>query len=402
MIRLALALEYPLMQQGGTEVLVREFIRAFGPHSDLTLVSGDPDRSALPEEFSRLIAAHLPWSVQAKHPAQAARHLADRLQQRNPALIHWHLGFTYAWRGNRFWQSPIYHAAKRGTPSLCTTHSATEFLDSNCDLSRPAWQKSFILLRAWPSRILAMRRVRREVCVSRHDQARLRAHFPPLRGKVLKVYHSLLRAEDAEPWLESREKSVLCVGTVGGRKSQHVLAEAFSRIASKHADWHLDIVGRPLGEGEVQRIRDLAALHHAQSQVRLHGSMSHEDVCARMRRAAIFALPSLHEGLGLSLQEALFHGCVAVGSRVGGIPELIDHEQNGLLVPPGNVGELAVALERLMSDDALRARLATRTRGSIVEKGMTAPAMIENYRRIYEELLSSGGHPGVFLSELPR
>jgi len=65
---------------------------------------------------------------------------------------------------------------------------------------------------------------------------------------------------------------------------------------------------------------------------------------ALMRTSSIFAMPSLQEGLGLSLQEALWHGCPAVGSRVGGIPELIDHQRNGLLITPGSESELAEAV----------------------------------------------------------
>ena len=97
-------------------------------------------------------------------------------------------------------------------------------------------------------------------------------------------------------------------------------------------------------------------------------------------------MPSLLEGLGLSLQEALFYGCACVGSRVGGIPELIDNGANGLLVSPGNADELAVALDRLISDAALRHRLRARAPSSILEKGMTAEQMVKNYEALYARI----------------
>jgi glycosyltransferase involved in cell wall biosynthesis len=390
-MRLALALEYPLMQQGGTEVLVRELIRGFAGEHEFILISGDRDRADLPAEIASCLVEHLPWDAGAP-TGPAAFALAERLHRVRPDLIHWHLGYTYAWQGNRFWRSPMYLAARHGLRALCTTHLATEFLDSNCDLARPAWQKQLILLRAWPSRLLAHHGIAREICVSQHDARLLRAHFPSRRGRIGQLYHSLLREEGAPPVESQREKAVLCVGTIGGRKAQHILAEAFCRIASKHRDWRLEIVGRAPIPAEIERIQESIARHSAREQVHLPGRLSDEEVLHKVRTAAIFAMPSLHEGLGLSLQEALFYGCVAVGSRAGGIPELIDHESNGLLVSAGSVEELSAALDRLMSDEVLRCRLASEARSSILRKGMTAEAMRANYRRLYREV-TSGPQP---------
>ena len=56
--------------------------------------------------------------------------------------------------------------------------------------------------------------------------------------------------------------------------------------------------------------------------------------------------------------EAQLLGAACVATRVSGIPELIEHEVNGLLVPPGDTGSMAAALERIIADPGLRARLA--------------------------------------------
>ena len=95
----------------------------------------------------------------------------------------------------------------------------------------------------------------------------------------------------------------------------------------------------------------------------------------------------MQEGLGLSLQEGLFYGCVGIGSRAGGIPELIDDQVNGLLTPPGNIPALSAALDRLMSDPELLDKFRAQSRPSILRKGMTAAAMVKTYRDIYEQLL---------------
>jgi glycosyltransferase involved in cell wall biosynthesis len=119
----------------------------------------------------------------------------------------------------------------------------------------------------------------------------------------------------------------------------------------------------------------------------LSGRLSDEETLKRIRSASIFAMPSLQEGLGLSLQEALFHGCVAVGSRAGGIPELIDDNLNGILVPPADMPALSAALDKLMSDQALLQRLRKETRTSILRKGMLSKAMVQKYLDDYRQLM---------------
>src|SRR5258706_11827703 len=105
-----------------------------------------------------------------------------------------------------------------------------------------------------------------------------------------------------------------------------------------------------------------------------------------MYRASIFVMPSLREGLGLSLQEAMFRGCACVGTAVGGIPDLIEHGRTGLLVPPNNPAALAEALRELIAQPALRRQLAERARASIFAKGMTRQHMIRHHAELYHNL----------------
>src|SRR5262249_50432454 len=81
------------------------------------------------------------------------------------------------------------------------------------------------------------------------------------------------------------------------------------------------------------------------------------DVAACLAAADIVALPSLHEGLGVAALEAMAAGRAVVASRVGGLAEVVVHDETGLLVSPGDVAGLAAALGRLAEDRALRARL---------------------------------------------
>ena len=384
-MRIALALEYPLMQQGGTEVLVRELVRGLSRHFEIVLVSGDKDPGQLPREISDLICDHIAWDETAV-TRESALALAAALRGHRIQLAHFHFGETFAWGTNRFWRCPIYHLAGQKIPCLSTNHLATEWLNCQVRPDRPVWQKQLYMCFALLSRSALYRRLKFEVCVSRHDRARLVRMFPFFRPKLIQRYHSLLPA-DSSPPNPDRDPVVLCVGTLGGRKAQPNLAEAFARIAAKHPEWQLHFVGRADNPGYVGRIQACATQAEITSRVQLLGRLGDEETVKRMQRASIIAMPSLQEGLGLSLQEALFHGCVGVGSRVGGIPELIDHEVNGLLVPPGDIPALASALDRVMSDRSTLDRFRAQSRASILRKGMTAAAMVQSYLDLYQEIL---------------
>jgi len=79
-------------------------------------------------------------------------------------------------------------------------------------------------------------------------------------------------------------------------------------------------------------------------------------------RAAVVVCPSLREGYGVVAREAMAHGRPVVGTAVGGLLDAIEHERTGLLVPPGDAGALRSAVERLLTDSPLRARLGAAAR----------------------------------------
>src|SRR5436190_23690929 len=113
--RIAIALEYPLTQQGGTEVLVRELLRGLSKHFELLLVSGDRSGSELPKEFVELICGQIFWDCE-NATIQTAKDLANELNRRSVQLAHFHFGGTYEWRSNRFNNSPVYYLARHGVP----------------------------------------------------------------------------------------------------------------------------------------------------------------------------------------------------------------------------------------------------------------------------------------------
>ncbi|HEU5206326.1 MAG TPA: glycosyltransferase family 4 protein [Gaiellaceae bacterium] len=163
---------------------------------------------------------------------------------------------------------------------------------------------------------------------------------------------------DLEPFLATEpsrppERPVaLFVGVLERYKAIDVLAEAWRLAAPRVPDATLHVVGRgTLRDVPERLVADLP------SQTRWTESLPTPEVARALDESTVLALPSRSEGLGRVVVEAFCRGRGVVGSRVGGIPDIVEDGTSGLLVPPGDVAALADALVRVLSDSELAERL---------------------------------------------
>jgi len=112
------------------------------------------------------------------------------------------------------------------------------------------------------------------------------------------------------------------------------------------------------------------------------GYMSGAELAAAYASADVFLFPSDTETLGFVAMESMASGVPAVGARAGGIPDVIDHEVNGLMFTPGDLDDLTRQVRRLMDDPDLRRRLGTQARQDMEAHGWRAAteALFEHYR----------------------
>ena len=115
-------------------------------------------------------------------------------------------------------------------------------------------------------------------------------------------------------------------------------------------------------------------------QVRFLGQV--RNVRAVMEGAAIFILPSLTEGVSLTLLEAMASGLPVVATRVGGTPEVVVEGETGLLVPPSSPDELAQAILNLLQDSELRRQMGEKARQRI-KQHFDIRQMIAKYENLY-------------------
>jgi glycosyltransferase involved in cell wall biosynthesis len=383
--RIALCLECPLEQHGGVEVLVRALIEGLARDFEIFLVSEDSAESLQGSRHASNITAHFHWNPAERSTEQIERFIRWAKSEK-VELLHFHHGGTYGWNSRSWCCCAITELSRAGFPCVSTNHGAFGFwLFVGAQRSLP--YRLLALLPCWPAKLRQVRSVAWEATVSRHDYHAVRRWFFPVKNRFRQIYHSILD-ESVLPELPKR-KIVLCLGTVGSRKGQHHLAEAFGRIAADFPDWRLVIAGRPVDDGTPAAMFAAIERHGIADQVEILTDVSDDLARQLLAEAAVFGMPSLAEGLGLSLQEALYGRAACVGSRIGGIPDLILHERTGLLVPAADPAALADSLRKVMADSALRERLGNAGRQHVIENDMTREGMVRRHRDLYREQLAA-------------
>ena len=153
-------------------------------------------------------------------------------------------------------------------------------------------------------------------------------------------------------WLPHGAPVVVNVAALVPHKGQRHLIDSVPAMLRRVPDARLLIVGEgPLHAELEQRIKHL----HVDKHVLLTGFRA--DVLAIIKGADLFVMSSETEGLGTSLLDAMAAGKACVGTRAGGIPEVIGDGETGVLVPPRDPSALADAMARLLEDAALRKRM---------------------------------------------
>jgi glycosyltransferase involved in cell wall biosynthesis len=392
-MRIAQCLEAPLFNPGGVEVLVLELIRGLNAECIESLL-------VVPEELTdhqRKTVSGVKEIFVWDHTVSAAKEsyrLTNWLRDNKAELAHFHLGGSYGWNARSWKGCPIPLISRSGIPCVTTNHGAFTIFDCVAPY-RPLWFKILSLPPFWVSKLHQLTHAQWEATVSSHDLQAVRRWFFPARKKFLQLYHSKLHGDEFSTSTQITPSSlvqspfILCLGTIGARKGQQYLVEAFLKIALEHPEWKLVVAGRQAHAPTLQHIKDQIASSDEGNRVIMMPDVDDAAAKTLLQRAAIFAIPSTGEGLGLSLQEAMYAGCACIGSKVGGIPDLIEDEINGLLVPPAQPSDLADGLARLMSDELLRKRLSEKAKASMLERKMTAFNMTQTYLELYKKVLGS-------------
>ncbi len=178
-------------------------------------------------------------------------------------------------------------------------------------------------------------------------------------------------------------KNSLIVGTAGRLvpvKGPEFLIKASKYIISKYPDTYFIFAG----DGPLEQDLKKKTLEMGVSENIIFLGWS-DNLAKIISIYDIFVLPSLNEGMGRVLVEAMALGKSIVASNIGGIPDLVIHEKNGFLVTPENPKELAKYIQVLLEDKNKREKMGLA--GKEIAMNFSAESMIEKISSLYEELL---------------
>jgi len=216
-------------------------------------------------------------------------------------------------------------------------------------------------------------------------------NYPNTNSKVRLCYKSV----DVERYREVYKKReaippdpdrhvILFVGSNMHRKGVPDLINASPGVIEEHPETRFIIVGK---DKAVPRLEALCSNLKVDHNFEFAGWRSQADLLGYYQQATIFVMPSLTEALGVTFLEAMAAGVPVIGTNVGGIPEIIQNEINGLLVPAESPSAITEAINRLLTDDQLRKSLAENARATLTK--FDVKSMMECTYRLYREVVES-------------
>jgi glycosyltransferase involved in cell wall biosynthesis len=240
----------------------------------------------------------------------------------------------------------------------------------------------------------ALKAIDRILCVSEYTAQSIRNQAPGIPADRYLIFPNAL----ADSWVETMGALAAATEAGSARRAPYLLAVArlshFDRtkgiITAFEAFAQLD---RPdlefvvAGDGDdLPFLRQVVARLGIVARVRFAGAVSDAELVALYRDCAAFVLPSGQEGFGIVFIEAMFFGAPVIAAAEKGAIDVMRDGESGLMVPYGDVVSLTHAIERVLSDDGLRARLCAAARANVTGDGrFTAGAFQRRLAALLED-----------------
>lgn len=205
------------------------------------------------------------------------------------------------------------------------------------------------------------------------------------KNRIRLLYNGI----DAKTFHPSEKKSdnlVLFVGRITYTKGLHILLESLRYLKKKI---HLVVIGP--SDWDVEYFREILVRMENENKKGEHkitylGAQEQTNIIKWYQKASVFVLPSFGEAFAVVNLEALACGTPVIATNIGGIPEVIQHGKNGILIPPNNAIKLAEAIQYLLDNEDVRARFGREGRKFVVEN-LSYSVIGKKLCRIYKEML---------------
>lgn len=371
---------------GGAETLLGTLLpelRAHGVRPEVATLGCRMD--AAPSLAAFHIPVHQCGLGSLKRVDRALPWLVGLIRRERYDLVHTHLAF-----GNLYGRVAAYC---HGTPVTTTYHDSDyelEVLRASPGFAK--WKRNAYLL---ADRITSFAG-RQVVAVSRFVAESICRHVGYARKSVDVIYNGVPPSAWAEITLEEKlarrrdlrldpaARLIVQVGRLSPQKGQtHTLEVAQALRHLPNVQWLL------VGDGPLRpSLEATIARMGLGTRVTLVGGRA--DVRSFLAAADLFLFPSLHEGLGIAVLEAMAAALPVIAYEAGPLPEIIDHGTTGVLVPPGNVAALARAVDETLSAGDRSKELGRRARNEVISR-FSITRTAEHHAALYRRLLKVSG-----------
>ena len=274
----------------------------------------------------------------------------------------------------------------RGLPSVDLFHALNQRVDARARRTVTTYHDLFVMTGDYSSpdfRVRFAAQARQAaaasdaiIAVSRFTANHVRDLLGVDEARIHVVPHGV-QMPSALP--QRREPMILFAGVIQRRKNFARVVKAFETMPP---EWRLVVAGAKEGYGAQQ---ELSAVEQSprRAAIQLVGHVTRDQLNGLFSRASVFAFPSLDEGFGMPILEAMAHGVPVVTSNISAMPEVAGDA--ALLVDPTSVEQIAEAFQTLIIDGALRNELVTR--GLARAREFTWEKAAEQTWAVYQDLL---------------
>jgi glycosyltransferase involved in cell wall biosynthesis len=261
------------------------------------------------------------------------------LREIRPDIVHGHGSERY----------PAIAAAYSGFPNVVTLHGIMSQLANVEKAPMFSWARLTAVLERH-----ALRRTSSIVCLSNHAASavqKFNKNISVIPNAVAERFFRIKRAP-------ANRIEIICPAHVYSIKNQDTLIRALDPLAAK-MPLKLTLLGKITGDELSRRVEELA---RSRPWCHLAGAVNSGEITEALSRATLVVLPSLEENCPIAILEGMAAGIPIAASRAGGIPDLIENQETGLLFDPNDLNSIRTAIHAILSQPGLPDRLAVNAR----------------------------------------
>jgi glycosyltransferase involved in cell wall biosynthesis len=274
-----------------------------------------------------------------------------------------------------------YLAIRSGCPAVVTIHG---ILSECARLQTSSFRRLRELTQALITERFVVRRATDIVAISPY----VARHY---KGSISGVIHSIPNAVSPAFFRVRRDPvrgRILFAGRISPGKG--VLDLIAAAECEPVAVRELVMAGAPFDDAFNARVAAASSRDRLAGRITLPGLLDEQQLLREFSRAACLVLPSYQETAPMVVQQAMAAGLPVIATRVGGIPDMVEHERSGLLFEPGNVNELRLLIRRISAEERLADRLSSAAKVQ-AEKAYAAQAVATATKRVYVQLRDGQG-----------